>query len=360
MKKTKDKKYKYDISIIFVTFNGKDFWLDCIDSVKKDIDASGLEVEVIVVDNGSTDGMRELSRERRFDWIKWIMSDNVGFSGGNNKGMAVAQGKYLFLLNADTLLSTGVLKGLYDFMQKHKDVGAVGPQLRFGDGTLQISAYDNFPGLLSGFLENTLLDRFFYWLFPMTVYPGKLFSRHLHDRKREVKHLLGAALFVRDEVYSQTNGFDERFFMFREETDWQRRMIEKGWKIVHYPLVKVTHFEGGSTGQARFRKKWAKKLELYLPSVYGFEEKWHGLFSSWILILIYFFGSIFVLIILLPVFLINNIFGWIVPSFRNEINRSIIDISLYHWAVIRWHLRRWFAGKSVFEDIRGVIVPKYK
>ncbi|MBU0647635.1 glycosyltransferase family 2 protein, partial [Patescibacteria group bacterium] len=354
--KFNSRKLKVDVSIIFVTYNGKDFFEDCIESVKSDIGDSKLNVEVIVVDNGSTDGMRELSKKSGHKWIRWVLSDNVGFSGGNNKGMKVARGKYLFLLNADTVLKKGTLKSLYDYLEENKEVGVVGPQLRFGDGSLQISGYDNYPDLISGFLENTLLDRVFYKLFPNNFYPGKLFSRHMHDQEREVQHLLGAAMFLRGEVYRQTKGFDERFFMFREETDWQRRIRQEGWKIMYYPKIKVTHFEGGSTGQARFKKQWAKKLDYYLPSVYGFEYKWGGWWSSWLLILIYFLGSIFTLFVLLPIFLLNNIFGWVVSGFWKKVNQSVYDIAIYHWAIIKWHFGRWFIGKSVFEDVRGKIV----
>ncbi|MFA4930533.1 MAG: glycosyltransferase [Patescibacteria group bacterium] len=354
------KKRQFDVSVVFVTYNGRDFFENCIASLREDIRSSKLMVEVIVVDNGSTDGMRELSGKEEYNWIKWILSDNVGFSGGNNRGMKVAQGKYILLLNADTLITKGTLRSLYSYLDNHASVGVVGPQLRFGDGSLQVSAYDSYPNLLTGFLENTLFDRLLYWLFPYTIYPGKLFSRRMHDREREVKHILGAAMFLRREVWEQTEGMDERFFMYREETDWQRRIGQAGWKIMFYPTVIITHFEGGSTGQTRFKKQWDKKLDYYLPSVYGFENKWHGWLSSWLLVIIYVFGSLWILIVLLPTFMINNLFGWMVPRWWQTINRSITDISIYHVAVLKWHVKRFLTGKSVFLDVRGKLITNYE
>ena len=348
-----NKNLKHDISIVIVTYNGKDFFVDCIQSVKEEIKRSGLNVEVIVVDNGSTDGLRGLSENKKYSWLRWILSTNTGFSGGNNKGMKAAAGKYFFLLNGDTILRKGTLKNLYNYLENKPEVGVVGPRLSFGDGSLQISAYDNYPDLLSALLENTLLDRLLYWLFPYVVYPGKLFSRKMFDREREVKHLLGAALFLRREVYDKTGGFDELFFMFREETDWQRRIRNTGWKIMYYPEVKVTHFEGGSTGQARFKKQWGRKLDYYLPSVYAFEVKWGGVAASWILVLIYFIGSLFTLMVLLVVYILINLFGWVRPDFRRKANQSVEDIAIYHWAIVKWHLGRWFGSKSVYEDFRG-------
>ena len=334
-----------DVSIIIVSYNCKDYLTDCLRTVRRDIEGSGLKTEVIVVEVSSNDETVEMLKNKEYGWLSYVKAENRGFGAGNNVGMKVAKGKYLFLLNPDTVVEKGTIRFLYDYLEKNNWVGLVGPKLKFGDGNLQISAYDNYPGIISAFLENTLLDRLFYKLFPNTIYPGKLFSRKLHDRKREVAHLLGAAMFMRREIYEQTMGFYEQFFMFREETGWQYRMKLAGWKIVFNPEITVTHFEGGSTGEARRKKNWQRKLDMYLPSVYKYEKKWGGWLRAILVGLIYFFGSIWTLLILGIIWPINNIFGWVVNNCRKKINRSIADIAIYHWAIIIWHVRyldRWF------------------
>ncbi len=334
-----------DVSIIIVGYNCKKHLIDCLRTVKEDIGGSGLKVEVIVVDNSSNEEINDLIGQGDYGWLEFVRTENRGFGAANNVGLKMAKGKYFFLLNPDTAVEKGVIKYLFDYLEKNNWVGVAGPKLVFGDGSLQISAFDNYPGVISAVLENTLLDRVFYWLFPQTIYPGKLFSKKMHDRKREVAHLMGAAMFMRREVYDQIGGFDENFFMYREETDWQYRMKQAGWKIVYNPEVTVTHFEGCSTGEARFKKDWQRKLDMYLPSVYRFEKKWGGTVKMILVIMAYFLGSIWTLLVLGVIWLINNIFGWVMNEKRQEINRSIGDIAIYHWALIVWHVRyldRWF------------------
>lgn len=331
-----------DISIVIVSYNCKSYLQKCLESVEQAQKKSGLVVETIVVDNNSQDGTKKLKQYKKYAWVKWIDADNNGFGAGNNIGLKRSKGKYIFLLNPDTELSGNCLWKMFEYMQMHVDVGVLGPKLVYGDGSLQISAYDNFPCLLSAFWENTLLDRVGYWLFSNWIYPGKLFSRELHSNyDREVAHLIGAAMLVRHEVYDMVDGFDEQFFMYREETDWQYRMKMVGWKIVYFPKVKVVHFEGKSTGETRFKKEnWLKKLDMYLPSVYKYQRKWGGTGSQWVLWLIYILGSVWTIFILLWIWILNNVFGWVMNNMRKKINKSIVDIATYHWMILYWHWLR--------------------
>lgn len=336
-----------DVSVVIVGYNCEPFLRPCLDSLQADIKASGLKVEVIVVNN-ATDNTRKIAKEKKYAWAKWVDAVNRGFGAGQNEGMKVAEGEYFFLLNPDTEIKKGTLKKFYDYLQKDSRIGLVGPKLLFGDGSLQISAFDNFPRLFSGWLENTLLDRVGYWLFPETNYPGKMFSRSLHSKERQVAHLLGAALFMRREIYDVIGGFDEQFFMFREETDWMKRISEAGWEIWYNPKIVVIHYEGGSTDQSRRSNVWMRKLGMYLPSVYKYQKKWFGILSAYLLICFYFFGSMWTLFVLGLILIINNTFGLLLPKFRDRVNNSVRNIAIYHWAVISWHVLRWIKGESVF------------
>lgn len=339
-----------DISIVTVSYNCHEYLIDCLESLRQDKISNGLNIEVIVVDNNSTDGTKKMIGLKKYAWVKWIEAENHGYGAGNNLGLKKARGKYIFLLNPDTKIKKGNLWKLFEYMETHEGVGIVAPKLVFGDGSLQVNAFDAFPGLISGWLENTLFDRFFYWLWPDKIYPGKLFSKSLHDQEREVAHVLGAAMFCRREVYECAGGFDERFFLFREETDWQRRIRKCGYKIVFWPEVVIKHFEGKSTGEARLKSEnWMRKLNWYLPSVYKYQKKWHGDLSTLILICFYFFGSIWTLLVLGVIFVVNNLLLWVKPIWRSKINKSVRSIAIYHWAIIYWHLGRFSRMKWVVE-----------
>jgi len=148
-------------------------------------------------------------------------------------------------------------------------------------------------------------------------------------------------LIVRHIVYETVGEFDEQFFMFREETDWQYRIKSAGWDIVYMPQAIVIHHEGKSTGETRFvKEKWMRKLNLYLPSVYKYQKKWGGLLSEWLLWMIYIFGSIWTMIVLTLVWLLNNVFGWLKNDYRKKVNKSINNIATYHWAILYWHVRK--------------------
>jgi N-acetylglucosaminyl-diphospho-decaprenol L-rhamnosyltransferase len=338
-----------DISIIIVSYNCKSYLQRCLQSVRADIQHSGLAVEVIVIDNDSTDGTRDLMKMKKYGWVRWVKTKNNGFGAGNNIGLKKANGQYIFLLNPDTEIEPGALWKLREYLRENPTVGVVGPRLVYGDGSLQISAFDSFPGWWSALTENTLLDRLLFRLFPRTIYYGKQYSRALHDRERQVAHLLGAALFCRREVYEQVGDFDEQFFLFREETDWQRRIRLAGWQMAFFPGVTVTHFEGKSTGDSRHKlAAWCKKLNSYLPSVYKYQAKWYGDWTAGVLVAIFVGGAIWTELLLLLCLVINNTIGWLLGKRRVRINKSIYNIGYYHWAVLQWHLSRWWAGKKLF------------
>ncbi len=231
------------ISVIIVNWNVKDLLRHCLQSVI----ASEIQgdVEIIVVDSASGDGSAAMVR-REFPQVKLIASDeNLGYAKGNNIGAAQASGNYLFLLNPDTRLKANTLATLRAYLQAHSNVGVLAPQLLWPDGSVQ-SSRRRFPTLATLFWESTLLHQWF---------PGNKFARayHYNDispaKTAPVDWAVGAALFLRREVWKQVGGLDESFFMYFEETDWQHRVAKAGWKIHYLPAAKVTHYEGQSSGQ---------------------------------------------------------------------------------------------------------------
>ena len=229
-----------DVSIILLSWNVRDLLRACLRSLPLDDPL----LEVIVVDAGSGDGSAELVRTE-FPSVQLVASsENLGYSRGNNLGLARARGRYLFVLNPDTVVLPGSLEAMRAYMDAHPPVGVVGPQLLWPDQSVQATRR-RFPTLATAFFEST-------WLQPLA--PRQLLD-HFYaadlpaGEKQEVDWVVGAALYVRRAAYEQVGGLDEGFFMYSEELDWQRRMRAAGWRCVYLPTARVVHYESRSSAQ---------------------------------------------------------------------------------------------------------------
>lgn len=224
-----------DVSVVVVTWNARDHIERCLESVRGR--------DVIVVDNGSTDGTVDLVRER-FPDLRLIEQENVGMGGGNNTGMRAAEGRYFLLLNSDAWVEGDGLDILLAFADAHPDAAVVGPRLQNVDGSLQRSVRGE-PTLWSMSTEYFFIRK----LAPHTDLLNPLYVGGFdHDAVREVDWLSGAALLVRREAADAVGLFDENFFMFSEEADWQTRFRRAGWKVWFCPDALVTHVGGASHG----------------------------------------------------------------------------------------------------------------
>ena len=273
-----------DVSILIISWNVRALLLDCLAALPAAV-GDDFSYEVIVVDNANQDGTVEAVQER-FPAVRIIANrENRGFTGGNNQALAAARGRYLFLLNPDTRPQPGSIAELTRYLNAHPDVGMVGPQLRYGDGSPQ-SSRRRFPTLLTLFTESTIIQHYF---------PGlSLFARYSvadipDDREQEVDWLVGAALMARREVCEQIGGLDEGFFMYSEELDWCKRAKDAGWRIAYDPAAEIIHYEGKSSEQAvarrdiaffssrvRYTRKyygraWAELLRWWLLATFGFQ-----------------------------------------------------------------------------------------
>ncbi|MBN1220211.1 MAG: glycosyltransferase family 2 protein [Anaerolineae bacterium] len=235
-----------DLSIVIVNWNVKNLLRHCLQSL---FDASRsnseLTTEIIVVDNASTDGSSQMLRDE-FPQVQLIASDeNLGYAWGNNTATAAATGRYLFILNPDTVVQPDTLNRLVNYMDARPEVGGLAPQLRWPDGTVQ-SSRRRFPTLGSLFWESTLLEQWF---------PDNRYARHYHladtspHQPQKVDWAVGAALLIRRKAWEQVGPLDEDFFMYFEETDWCRRAARAGWEIHYLPDAQVIHYEGKSSGQ---------------------------------------------------------------------------------------------------------------
>ena len=231
-----------DLSVIIVNWNVRDLLRRCLHSILAYLHTCSLEV--IVVDNGSTDGSPEMVRTE-FPQVHLMANpDNRGFTAANNQGLTVARGRYVLLLNPDTEVLGDALATMVAFADAHPDVGVVGPQLLNPDGTVQ-SSRRRFPTLATALLEST-------WLQPYA--PRRLLARYYvldrpDDEVQDVDWVTGAALMARREAVEQVGPLDEGFFMYSEELDWCRRFRAAGWRVVYLPTARVIHHEGKSSEQ---------------------------------------------------------------------------------------------------------------
>ena len=283
-----------DISIIIVSWNVRELLLACLAALPAAV-GDAFSYEVIVVDNASEDGTVDAVRTQ-FPEVRIIANaENLGFTGGNNQGLALARGRFLFLLNPDTLPQPGSIAHLARFLAAHPDVGMVGPRLWYGDGSPQPNRR-RFPTLATLFAESTIIQHYF---------PGlRLFQRYImadrpEDEPQEVDWLVGAALMARRAVYEQIGGLDEGFFMYSEEMDWCKRAKDAGWRIAYEPAAEIIHYEGKSSEQAvarrdifffssrvryaqkHFGRAWAELLRWWLLATFGFQWLREGV--KWLL-----------------------------------------------------------------------------
>lgn len=247
-----------DLSVVIVSWNVRDLLRECLLSLQACARAGefslpgagsrtgdgSLTAEVIVVENGSRDGTAGMLRDE-FAWVQLIEpGENAGFTRGNNIGMAASRGRWLLLLNPDTLVLPGALPRMVEYLDTHPTVGVLGPQLLNEDGSVQ-SSRRRFPTLWTALFEST-------WLQPLA--PARVLDRYYmrdvaDDEIALADWVQGSALMVRRAVLSQVGGFDEDFFMYSEELDWQRRIRSAGWQVAYYPPAQIVHYGGKSSEQ---------------------------------------------------------------------------------------------------------------
>lgn len=239
------------VTVIVVSWNTRDLLARCLESLAST--AADLDVEVAVVDNGSTDGSLDMLRSRFPRARVLANSENVGFGRAVNQAARASNAPYLLLLNSDAALSPGALASLLAVAESHPRAGLVGACIRNPDGTFQ-GSYAPFPNLGREFLILSGLGRLLFG----SWYPsrGPWMSRQL----QAVDWVSGACVLVRRAAFDALGGFDEGYFLQGEEMDLCFRMRGKGWNVWYQPDAKAVH-EGG--GSSRGRNRDLIELHLY-------------------------------------------------------------------------------------------------
>lgn len=256
-----------DLTVIIVSWNVRELLRRCLESLAL---ARGT-MDVIVVDNASTDGSPEMV-STDFPHVRLVRNDeNRGFAAANNQGLGLSQGRTLLLLNPDTEVVGDALAKMVSHMDAYPEVGALGPQLRYPDGSLQ-SSRRRFPSLSTALVESTVVQE---WWKDNRILRRYYMSDTSDDAIQPVDWVVGACLLVRREAYEQAGGLDEGFFMYSEEMDWCRRIKDAGWEIVYLPTATVIHHEGRSSEQVI-----AERHIRFQCSKVRYFRKHHGAFQG--------------------------------------------------------------------------------
>ncbi len=313
-----------DVSVIIVNWNTKELLRDCLSSVYEH--AGDIDYEIIVIDNASIDGSAEMVKNDFQQVILMENSDNRGFATANNQGMAVAKGRYMLLLNSDTVVLDNAIANIVNFADENPQIAVTGCRVLNPDRTLQRTCF-MFPSVLNMLLSSTYL----YKLFPKNRFFGReQMTWWNRNDVRQVDVVTGCFMLVRREAIDQVGMMDEQFFMYGEETDWCYRFREEGWKVMFAPVGQIIHFGGQSTAQ----KPVAMIVQLRL-SILKFMKKHYS--RSAYLIARFLVASFFA--IRLPVWLAKAL---IRPAARNE---AAIKMKAYSTGVVSALLGRVYSEK---------------
>ena len=231
-----------DLSIVIVNYNVKYFLEQCLHSVQRA--KEGIDAEVIVVDNNSVDGsVAEI--KQKFPWVHLIENrENLGFSKANNQAIRKAHGRYILLLNPDTVVQEDTFRKCIGFMDEHPDAGALGVKMINGKGEFLPESKRALPTPTVSFYKMFGLAS----LFPRSRKFGKYHLGYLDKEKtHKVEVLAGAFMFIRKSVLDEIGLLDEAFFMYGEDIDLSYRIMQAGYANYYFAGTTIIHYKGEST-----------------------------------------------------------------------------------------------------------------
>lgn len=264
------------LSIIIVNYNSIDVLRNCLSSLT-DLDAK-INFEVIIIDNASSESITEL--EKFFPKYKFLYNEkNIGFAAANNIGIQQAKGKYILLLNPDTIVNEYSFQPMIQYLADHNDVGIVGCKIFNADGDIERSTH-SFPSLLKEFVHaneflKTLMsyDSWISSFFKKKLKAKSLESYWDHNSTKQVDHVTGACMMIKKEAIDEVGLLDEAFFLYNEEVEWSLRFKSAGYKSFFVPDSSIIHLFGYSTKQ-RVQKQTVNNLlvERYRGMFYFFQK----------------------------------------------------------------------------------------
>jgi GT2 family glycosyltransferase len=271
------------LSIIIVNYNVKHFLEQCLYSVQKAV--TGLQAEVLVIDNNSTDHSVEYL-EPKFPGIRFIANtENKGFAKGCNQGLGMASGKYILFLNPDTIVPEDCFQQCISFLESQPGAGALGIRMLDGSGRFLKESKRSFPSPVTSLYKLSGLSR----LFSRSRTFSKYHLGHLNEHEsHEVDVLAGAFMMIKKEVLDKIGSFDETFFMYGEDVDLSYRIQQAGYRNFYFAGSNIIHFKGESTrkGSMNYVRMFYTAMSLFVRKHYGGSRA--GLFNFLIHMAIWF------------------------------------------------------------------------
>ena len=253
------------LSVVIVNYNVKHFLEQCLCSLEQA--AAGVDHEVIVVDNASTDGSTEYITSR-FPDIKWMACrENNGFSKGNNIAIAQAKGEFILLLNPDTIVTKEAIEGCVEFMERHADAGACGVYMQRTDGTFAPESRRALPTPFVAFCKMSGLSS----LFPKSRKFGRYYMQYLNKEEiNPIEIISGAYMMLRRSTIEKTGTLDESFFMYGEDIDLSYRILKEGYSNYYLPH-RILHYKGESTNKSTYRyvHTFYRAMQLFFKKHYS-------------------------------------------------------------------------------------------
>lgn len=309
-----------DLSVIIVNYNVKHFLEQCLHSVQKA--AKNVTAEIFVVDNNSVDGSAGFI-QNKFPEIHFIQNKkNVGFSKANNQAIKLAKGKYILLLNPDTVVEEDTFTKVIAFMERHPEAGGLGVKMIDGKGKFLPESKRGLPTPWVAFYKMFGLSK----IFPKSKQFGKYHLSYLNENEiHEVDVLAGAFMFLRKSVLEKTGLLDETFFMYGEDIDLSYRIQLGGFKNYYFPKTTIIHYKGESTkkGSLNYVRVFYNAMIIFAKKHFPGEKA--GMFSLLIKLAIYVRALLSVLkrvfekiyLPLIDAILIFAGFLWITPLWEN-------------------------------------------
>jgi hypothetical protein len=289
-----------DVSICILNRNQRSLLKDCLASCFAELDRSKLAGQVIVVDNASTDGSPEMVSEL-FPEVNLICNkENVGFSSANNQGIRLSTGRYVLILNNDTVLLPGCLEIMVAFMDSHPRVGVTGPKLLNPNGSVQHGYHRALPTLAEPLLALFWLDRF---------WPGRLLAERARGIDESLEHptpmeqIAGCSMMLRRQALESVGLFDESFEYWYEDVELCHRFLKCGWEIYYLPRAQIIHYGGATIGKL----EPSMRIPMHISGQLRYFRKHRGFFQYALLKGVTIAGLVFRLVVVGSLGLIPSI-----------------------------------------------------
>jgi len=322
-----------DVSILVVAWNVRELLAQCLRSVYQE--TKGVEFEVIYVDNGSVDGSVEMVR-KDFPQARIIANtDNKGFIKANNQAIEIATGRYVLLLNSDTVVLDNAIAKAVQFADSRPQAAVVGCRVLNPDRTLQGSCF-RFYSTLNMLLDVSWLSR----AFPNHPFFGrKIYGGWDYNSEREVDVVVGCFSLVRMAAIRQVGVMDERYFVYGDDIDWCRRFVKAGWKVLFTPCASIIHYGGQTT------RKEADRFALQLHGAVLINVKTHYTRLTFNLCRL-----------LTACYLLQRVpYWWLKAARRKEGQEKALNAAKSCWLGCRYALSDWTRLLINREAVRGKV-----